>query len=113
MAWNRPVILIDTGAAIGDSLLPLPQSRLNINRATAAELALLPAIGPALAQRIVEDRNAKGFFSSIEDLDRVAGIGKATIERLAPYATASSAGSTAEGALDAPATQPDRATEGF
>lgn len=49
---------------------------LDINLATAKELEALPGIGPVLAQRIVEERNRVGKFSTIEDLLEVKGIGK-------------------------------------
>jgi competence protein ComEA len=55
---------------------------LDLNRASAADLELLPGIGPSLARRIVDDRAEHGAFSSIEALQRVHGIGPRTIERL-------------------------------
>lgn len=58
--------------------------RLDVNRATAAELRRLPGIGPTLSQRIVEAR-AKRPFRSVEDLRRVRGIGAKTLERLRPH----------------------------
>jgi competence protein ComEA len=58
--------------------------RLDINTATYIEWVQLEGIGPALAQAIVDDREAKGPFRSIADLDRVKGIGPKTIERLRP-----------------------------
>jgi competence protein ComEA len=48
---------------------------ININLATQDEFEKLPGIGPALASRIVEYRNLNGFFSSIEDIKNVKGIG--------------------------------------
>jgi comEA protein len=57
---------------------------VDVNRATADELATLPGIGPALAGRIVEWRGANGRFATVDDLDRVPGIGPATVERLRP-----------------------------
>jgi competence protein ComEA len=54
---------------------------INVNTATARELELLPQIGPALAQRIIEER-ARGRFRSVRDLERVRGIGPRTVERL-------------------------------
>jgi competence ComEA-like helix-hairpin-helix protein len=61
---------------------PAAVHRVNLNTATAAELELLPGIGPALAARIVEHRTANGAFKSVEQLDDVKGIGPRTLERL-------------------------------
>ncbi len=55
---------------------------VNINTALAFELESLPGIGPALAQRIVEYRNANGPFLSTEDIVNVPGIGPGTYERI-------------------------------
>jgi competence protein ComEA len=48
---------------------------LNINTAAQAELETLPGIGPVLAQRIIEYREAHGPFATIEDIQNVPGIG--------------------------------------
>lgn len=61
--------------------------RIDINRASAAELEALPGIGPALAQRIVADREVNGPFRRPQDLSRVTGIGEKTLARLLPYIT--------------------------
>jgi len=64
------------------------QLRLDPNRATAAELELLPRIGPKLAQAIITYREAavkKPAFAAAEDLDRVPRIGPVTVELLRPY----------------------------
>lgn len=58
--------------------------RVDLNHATAAELELLPGIGPALAKRIIDYRAAAGRFRSVEDLDNVSGIGPRIMERLRP-----------------------------
>lgn len=57
---------------------------VNLNTATAAELELLPGIGPALAARIVEHRRSNGPFTGVEELDHVRGIGPRTMEALRP-----------------------------
>lgn len=58
--------------------------RIDLNTASAADLELLPHLGPALAARIVADRAEHGRFARVEELDRVSGIGPRTIEQLAP-----------------------------
>lgn len=58
---------------------------IDLNTAEAAELEMLPGIGPALASRIVEDRRANGPFRSANDLDRVKGIGPRTIAKLRAF----------------------------
>ena len=61
---------------------------VNVNAADAAALEALPGIGPVLAERIVADRAANGPFASIEDLERVSGVGPSLVARLAGLATA-------------------------
>ncbi|MCH1442215.1 MAG: helix-hairpin-helix domain-containing protein [Rubripirellula sp.] len=48
---------------------------VNLNSANERELALLTGVGPVLASRIVADRSARGTFASVDDLQRVHGIG--------------------------------------
>lgn len=69
-----------------ERLTPIEYSyRININTATWVEFAQLKDIGETLAQRIVSDRDTNGPFRSIEDLDRVKGIGPRTVEKLRPF----------------------------
>ncbi|HYB71768.1 MAG TPA: helix-hairpin-helix domain-containing protein [Candidatus Sulfotelmatobacter sp.] len=63
----------------------LPAARLDLNRAAPADLAALPGIGPALAARIVEHRQAVGPFPRVEALRGVPGIGPKRYERIAPH----------------------------
>lgn len=56
---------------------------IDLNRATHAELELLPGIGPRLAQRILEARRARGQFGDVADLADVSGIGPAKLATLA------------------------------
>ncbi|MDQ4501115.1 helix-hairpin-helix domain-containing protein [Sinomonas sp. ASV322] len=58
---------------------------INLNRATAEDLATLPRVGPVLAQRIVQYRTQHGRFGSVNDLDAVPGIGPAMLESLRPH----------------------------
>lgn len=57
-------------------------SLVNINLATADQLQALSGVGEATARAIVEDREAHGPFSSVEDLMRVSGIGQKKFDKL-------------------------------
>ncbi len=57
-------------------------SRLNLNTATAEELAALDRIGPALAGRIIRYREEHGPFRTIDQLQAVKGIGPKTFARI-------------------------------
>jgi competence protein ComEA len=66
-----------------------PGGKININQATAAQLALLPRIGEKVADRIVDYRKQHGNFSRPEDLMEVKGIGEKLFLVLKPYVTVS------------------------
>lgn len=55
---------------------------ININRATAAQLDSLDGIGPVIAQRIIEYRKVNGSFTSVDDLQKVSGIGAAKFAQI-------------------------------
>lgn len=59
--------------------------QIDVNRASWVEWMLLDGIGEVLAQRIVEDRDINGPFRSIDDLERVKGIGPKTLARIRPH----------------------------
>ena len=60
---------------------------VNINTAEPEQLQLLPRVGPALADRIIEFREAHGPFGSIDELVAVKGIGETSLAKLEPYVT--------------------------
>jgi len=60
---------------------------VDVDLASAAELDRLPGIGPALAGRIVAEREERGPFGSLRGLERVRGIGPALAAKLAPHVT--------------------------
>jgi competence protein ComEA len=55
---------------------------VNINTASAPELETLPGIGPALAQAIIDHREAHGPFGTIEQITDVQGIGQGVLEEI-------------------------------
>ena len=64
-----------------------PAGVVNINTAGAEQLQLLPRVGPALASRIIDFREAHGPFGSIDELVAVKGIGETSLDKLEPYVT--------------------------
>lgn len=63
-------------------LVALP---IDLDHANAAQLSAVPGLGRSLAERIVQDREANGMFRDLEDVQRVSGVGAATVERLRPF----------------------------
>lgn len=89
MAMIHPVYVAYEGP--DEPQVQRPDMRLDLNTASVADLQTLPRIGPALAQRIVDDRQANGPFASLDDLNRVSGIGERTIQMIAPHVVVSPA----------------------
>ena len=62
---------------------------LDLNRASAADLAALPGVGPTRAHDILAERRARGGrFARVDDLAEVPGIGRRTLTRLRPLLVA-------------------------
>jgi competence protein ComEA len=60
---------------------PPPAAVLDVNQASARELAGLPGLGPVLAQRIVSRRMVLGSFKRLKDLLDIPGIGPRKLAR--------------------------------
>ena len=77
--------------AIGQTPVAAPGltagGKVNLNTADAAALETLPRVGPAMAARIIDWREANGGFRAIEDLLGVTGIGDKTFEGLKDLVT--------------------------
>lgn len=88
-----------------------PRPGLDLNRAAKAELRLIPGIGDALAQRIVDHRERNGDFRSVDDLRKVSGIGPKTLERIRHQLFVSPEGSfVSEGESEMPMEKPRTST---
>lgn len=79
---NRTVTSIEVDNPVSNAI--------DLNFSTSRELEALPGIGPILAKRIVDHRKLVGEFQSIQDLDRVKGIGAKKLQALRPLVKISS-----------------------
>jgi competence protein ComEA len=77
--WGRQTVEVDR--------LPAGkyQYTVDVNRATWVEWAQFEGIGETLAKRIVADREARGPFADIEDVQRVKGIGPKKFTDMRPH----------------------------
>jgi competence protein ComEA len=73
---------VATGAAAAPAGGAPAGGPVNLNTATLAELDTLPGVGPVLAQRILDAREAQGGFTAVSDLRKVDGIGDSRYEQL-------------------------------
>ncbi len=64
-----------------------PAPMVNLNSATVPQLEVLPGIGRATAERIIEYRQKSGGFKKVEDLMNVRGIGEKSFLKLKPLIT--------------------------
>jgi competence protein ComEA len=75
------------GAAAPGGAGAAPSAPVNLNSATAEQLDTLDGVGPATARKILEYRTQHGGFSSVDDLDQIAGIGPTKLAALKPQVT--------------------------
>ena len=76
------------GRAVKDDPAPADPRPLDLNEATAEQLARLPGVGPGLARRIVEERQRRGRFDGPEGLRSVLGLGPRKLAALRDLVTA-------------------------
>jgi competence protein ComEA len=75
-------IYIDSKIAGGSRVASTKRGPINVNRATAKDLEALPGIGPVLASRILEYRKLHGSFVTVDELQKVPGIGGSKFSQL-------------------------------
>lgn len=75
-------LLLSISLGFSSGVLAQEVAPINVNAADVELLAELPGIGPSRAEALIEEREANGNFESAEDLERVSGIGPATIDRM-------------------------------
>ena len=76
--------LTEKASVIGETSRPII-IKVNVNTASAEELQKIPKVGPVLAARILEYRNSNGKFLRVEDMTKVKGIGKKTLNQIKDF----------------------------
>ena len=79
---NAPVKIIQANPPKVSASSTKQTGKVDINNASEQELTQLKGVGPAIAKRIIEYRNAHGRFSKPDDLLGVRGIGEKTLEKM-------------------------------
>jgi competence protein ComEA len=80
-------ILLTAHAASGKKIPP--SAPLDLNTATAAQLAQVPGIGASSAKAIVQFRQKSGPFERVEDLLSIRGISARKLQQIRPYVNVS------------------------
>ncbi|MGB6595805.1 MAG: helix-hairpin-helix domain-containing protein [Candidatus Acidiferrum sp.] len=84
-----------------------PAAPINLNSATSDELQLVPGIGQATAEKILQMRKSYGPFKSVDDLRAIRGIGPKRLEKMRKYLTVGkAAGSSRPASARTPTASP-------
>ena len=90
-------IALSAPALSAQSKTPAPKpaataaAPVNLNTATAEQLATIPGVGPKMAERIIDYRQKNGGFKKIEDLMNVSGVGEKSFLKMKPLITVTAA----------------------
>src|SRR3954468_5842033 len=88
---------VTTAVAAAQSKAPVAKAvatsaaPINLNSATAEQLATIPGVGPKMAERIIDYRQKNGGFKKIEDLMNVSGVGEKSFLKMKPLITVTAA----------------------
>ena len=69
---------------------------VNLNTATAEQLATIPGVGPKMAERIIQYREKNGGFKKPEDLMNVQGVGEKSFLKMKPLISVTTGKSVAQ-----------------
>jgi len=81
---DMPILIEYLAKNFGDKN-PIEQLPMNINTSSAEAISRVPGLTPELAKAVVESREAKGPFASVEDLKRVKGISDTELKKIKSY----------------------------
>jgi len=90
-------IALSAPALSAQSKTPAPKpaataaAPVNLNTATAEQLATIPGVGPKMAERIIDYRQKNGGFKKVEDLMNVSGVGEKSFLKMKPLITITAA----------------------
>ena len=82
---ENEIITTENESGIIENMKNKNSAKINLNKATVAELCELPGVGESLAQRIINYRKENGNFRNIEDLKNVSGFGDKKYESIKEY----------------------------
>lgn len=80
-------LLLSVSLGLSSGAMAQEVAPINVNTADAELLAELPGIGPSRAEALIEERETHGAFENAADLERVSGIGPATVDRMRDQVT--------------------------
>jgi len=84
LAAGTQVVAAQTKTPPAAAAKPASTAVVNINTASATEIATLPGVGAKMAARIIEYRQKNGPFKKVEELMNVRGIGERNFLKLKP-----------------------------